>query len=71
MNADVLHRRVAAWLLSLPGPLNASDQAAARSEACRKFDPHIPEEQFDAALKGLGYVIRPVSRSVFAIQFEH
>jgi hypothetical protein len=71
MRAEGLQRRVAAWLLSLPRPIDAADQSEAQKKACRQFDPNASEEAFSDALKRLGYAIAKSPRSGFVIHCKH
>jgi len=55
MNAKDLNRRVAAWLLTVPEPINAGDARRALEAACAKFDCSVPLSRFEVALRDLGY----------------
>ena len=51
-------QRLAAWLLTLPGPIAASDPELALETARRKFDRRIPATAFEQALHRWGYALR-------------
>ena len=55
MTDQTLRRRVAAWLLTLPKPVDAPSDASAREALRLAFDPRISQDAFDAALHELGY----------------
>jgi hypothetical protein len=59
--------RMAAWLLTLPGPFSVCDLASAEREAQKEFDPTITQDEFSTSLAKLGYTIKPVRGSDFAI----
>jgi hypothetical protein len=52
-------RRLAAWLLSLPGPFVADSEEDALRLAHRAFDAGIPLAQFQAAFLEFGYHLLP------------
>jgi hypothetical protein len=57
MNMDGIERRVAAWVLTLPGPMRGATPDEAARAAHALFDPSVPRRRFEAALAKLGYVI--------------
>ncbi len=62
-----MHRRIATWLLMLPGPFSARTHEEAVREALRVFDPTMPSEVFEEALRDWGYAIRRESPTQFSI----
>jgi hypothetical protein len=62
-----IQRGVAAWLLTLPGPIKAVDKASALREAHRKFDPRVSFAAFERGLSDCGYEVVEQRRGVFAI----
>jgi hypothetical protein len=62
-----IERSVAAWLLTLPGPIKAADLMSASREAHQKFDPRVPFSAFERGLAACGYEIVERKRGVFAI----
>jgi hypothetical protein len=67
MRGNSIERRVAAWVLTLPGPFAARTDEDARREAHRLFDPVAPRDAFEAALRHWGYEIRRENAAHFAI----
>jgi hypothetical protein len=64
----VADNKMAAWLLTLPGPFHAVSAAAAAVEARRLFDFRMPQAAFERALRDLGYVIVGHGSTRFSIQ---
>lgn len=52
-----LNRRMAGWLLTLPGPWQAASHLDALTQARQAFDPRLGETHFQKALADLGYVL--------------
>ncbi len=67
MSPEPVRRRVAAWLLTLPGPFNAPDLASAVQEARRKFDSRTSLDEFERGLNECGYQIVQRRRAIFAL----
>jgi hypothetical protein len=58
MTRESLARRLAAWLLTLPGPFAANNEDEALRVAHRTFDASVPFGQFQTAFVGFGYDLR-------------
>ena len=68
--ADTLRHRLAAWLLTLPGPFAALSRDLAARDARQLFDPSSSQAQFEDALRECGYIIRSDKPSCFMISFD-
>jgi hypothetical protein len=62
-----IQRGVAAWLLTLPGPIKAADRASALKEAHRKFNVGVSFDAFERGLADCGYEVIERRRGVFTI----
>jgi hypothetical protein len=58
VNREDMARRLAAWLLGLPGPFAAPCEEDGWRLAHRAFDYKITIEEFSAALQDFGYAVQ-------------
>src|SRR5690606_15592030 len=64
-----LNRRMATWLLTLPGPWEAASHLDVLAQARQSFDPPLDETHFQKAFSDAGY--RPGARADSRFHLEH
>lgn len=67
MQTSPLDRRLAAWLLTLPGPWSGTSRADAVRKARRMFDASMSDQEFEAALHRAGYVLCGEDGAAFGV----
>jgi hypothetical protein len=68
MQTDELNRRLAAWLLTLPGPWDAASSSDALARIRRAFDPRINDADLQRALADMGYALVATAGARFRIE---
>lgn len=63
-----VNRRLAAWLLTLPGPWEAASHLEAIAHARGSFDPRMHAADFQNALTDMGYVLAAHADTLFHIE---